>query len=287
MLIGCHGLVWSGSFGPQDLVRVVEQTRSAGFNLLELPLLDPDSFDLEGAREILTGSGLTITASLGQGADTDPLSEDTGAVDRAVAKLTRVVDILADLGSTHLVGVLYSQLAKYLEPASAAARARAVSTIRQTADHAATKGITVGLEVVNRYETNLFNTAREALVFLDEVDRENVGIHLDTYHMNIEEPNMVAPVLEAAERLVYVHIGESHRGYLGSGTVDFPSFFEALARTEYEGPIVFESFSNAVVDEQLSRTLAVWRNMWSDSLDLGAHAHRFISDHLHAARHTL
>lgn len=284
MLIGCHGLVWSGTFDPSALQKVVQQTQQAGFNLLELPLLDPATFDRAGAAGILKDSPLTITASLGQSADTDPLSGDPEASRRAVEKLRLVVDILAELGSTYLVGVLYSQLAKYLEPASTQARKRAVGVIRDTADYAAEKGITVGLEVVNRYETNLFNTAADALRFCDEVDRANVGIHLDTYHMNIEEPNMLRPVLQSADRLVYVHVGESHRGYLGSGTVDFSGFFDALAQISYSGPIVFESFSNVVVEPQLSRTLGVWRNMWEDSMDLGSHAYQFIRTQLHAAQ---
>lgn len=74
---------------------------------------------------------------------------------------------------------------------------------------------------------------------------------------------------------MYVHIGESHRGYLGSGTVDFDNFFKALGHIGYDGPIVFESFSTAVVDPKLSRMLAVWRNLWDDSDDLGAHANTF------------
>jgi D-psicose/D-tagatose/L-ribulose 3-epimerase len=79
-----------------------------------------------------------------------------------------------------------------------------------------------------------------------------------------------------------VHIGESHRGYLGTGSVDFDSFFRALHRVGYDGPVVFESFSSAVVAPDLSRMLGIWRNLWSDSDELGAHANRFIRDKLTA-----
>ena len=89
-------------------------------------------------------------------------------------------------------------------------------------------------------------------------------------------------ILAAADRLGYVHIGESHRGYLGSGTVDFGSFFRALAMVDYDGPIAFESFSTAVVDDILSVSLAVWRNLWDDSDDLGRHANDFIRGNLRA-----
>jgi len=98
--------------------------------------------------------------------------------------------------------------------------------------------------------------------------------------MNIKEPDMFSPVLAHAERLGYVHIGESHRGYLGSGTVDFDSFFRGLAQIGYDGPVVFESFSSAVVPEDFSHMLAIWRNLWSDSEDLGAHANTFIRNQI-------
>jgi D-psicose/D-tagatose/L-ribulose 3-epimerase len=137
---------------------------------------------------------------------------------------------------------------------------------------------------VNRYETNVFNTGRAALSYLDEVGNANVSVHLDTYHMNIEESDLFQPFLDTGARLGYVHIGESHRGYLGTGTVDFESTFRALARIDYDGPIVFESFSSAVVSPTLSNTLGIWRNLWSDSEDLAAHANRFIRDHIAAVR---
>ena len=108
---------------------------------------------------------------------------------------------------------------------------------------------------MNRYESNLLNTGRDAWKFLDEVGRADVSIHLDTYHMNIEESDLFQPFLDTQERLGYVHIGESHRGYLGTGSVDFDTAFRALDRIGYDGPIVFESFSSAVVSPTLSNTL--------------------------------
>jgi D-psicose/D-tagatose/L-ribulose 3-epimerase len=100
--------------------------------------------------------------------------------------------------------------------------------------------------------------------------------------MNIEESGFFSPVLAAGDRLGYLHIGENHRGYHGSGTVDFDAFFRSLDLIEYDGLIVFESFSTAVVDESLSRSLAVWRNLWDDSDGLSAHACTFIRNKIRA-----
>lgn len=120
--------------------------------------------------------------------------------------------------------------------------------------------------------------------FLADVNHHNVSVHLDTYHMNIEEASFEQAVRLCGDRLGYVHIGESHRGYLGSGSVDFAGLFRGLAAIDYAGPLTFESFSSAVVSPDLSNNLCVWRNLWSDSADLAAHARGFIDSEWRAAR---
>ena len=120
--------------------------------------------------------------------------------------------------------------------------------------------------------------------FIADVGADNLKVHLDTYHMNIEEADFATPVLASGDRLGYVHVGESHRGYLGTGTVDFPAFLRALAAINYQGPVTFESFSSAVTTPGLSSTLAIWRNTWTDSLDLARHAREFIDAGLRGAQ---
>jgi len=83
--------------------------------------------------------------------------------------------------------------------------------------------------------------------------------------------------------LGYIHIGENHRGYLGSGHIDFTGFFHALVDIGYRGPITFESFSSAVIAEGLSNDLAIWRDTWSDGLELAQHARAFVDAHLSVA----
>lgn len=93
--------------------------------------------------------------------------------------------------------------------------------------------------------------------------------------------------LEEVSACRYVHVGEAHRGYLGSGSVDFEGLFRALVASGYAGPITFESFSSAVVSKDLSNALCVWRNLWEDGDDLAAHARQFIDGHLRAAEQGL
>jgi len=236
---GGHALVWVGDWSPTSARAAISSAARNGYDYIELAIFDPWNFDTKLTKDLLQEFGLRAHASLGLSAHNDVTSTDPAIVAKGDELLRKVADVLHEIGGTELCGVIYSALAKYID-----------------------------LEVVNRYESNIMNTGMEGLDFLDEVNRPNAFLHLDTYHMNIEEDGMQKSVIAAGDRLGYVHIGESHRGYLGSGNVDFDSFFKALKQINYKGPITFESFSSAVVDPSLSNTLCVWRNLWSDSDDL-------------------
>jgi len=280
MQIGCHASVWTGEFDDTGLQLAIDKTSAAGFDLIEIPLMDPDKADPATVRGMLDSAGLATTASLGLSEHTDISSEDPEVVAAGEALLGRCLEFLSDVGGTHLVGVIYCAMRKYMAPATALNRQHSIEAISRLATRAAELGVQVGVEVVNRYESNVLNTSRQALSYVEDAAVENLVIHLDTYHMNIEEPDMFTPVLDAGSRLGYVHIGESHRGYLGSGTVDFDSFFRALATIGYDGPVVFESFSSAVVHPDLSNMLGIWRNLWEDGDDLGRHANSYIRNQL-------
>lgn len=281
--LGIHAQVWTGDWTEASCRMAVAKTKAAGYDVIEMPALDPDRIDAAMTREVLGEAGIGVVVSLGLTFDADVSSDDPAVVRRGEQRLHRALRLAHEVGATYLGGVLYSTLGKYGAPLTQRGRRNCVAALRGLAEEAAGLDVTLGLETVNRYETNVINTAREALVLIDEIGADNVMVHLDTYHMNIEEGDFARPVRDCGDRLGYVHVGESHRGYLGSGTVDFPLFFRALAGAGYTGVIAFESFSSAVVAENLSNSLGVWRNLWDDGEDLARHARSFIVDQLQAA----
>lgn len=285
--VGVHALVWVGGWSESECRRAIENSRAAGFDLIEIPVLDPSTIDVAMTRQVLKDTEMSAGCSLGLSLNTDISSADLEVVARGEQLLREALAVARGIGADYLGGVIYSALAKYPQMPSAEGRANCINVLRRLAKEAAADGITLGLETVNRYESNLLNTAAQTLELIAEVDADNVVVHLDTYHMNIEESDFRTPVLACGDRLGYVHVGESHRGYLGTGTIDFPMLFEALAEINYQGTITFESFSSAVVAPNLSNTLAIWRNLWSDSADLGQHARKFIDAGLRAASKTL
>jgi len=273
---GGHALVWAGDWSEASARKAAASAKKAGYDYIEMLMIEPDKIDVAMTKAVLSEYGLFATASLGLSPETDVTSTNPSIVKKGDELLRKVVDKLHAIGSTELCGVIYCSLGKYPGPASAENRANSIAAVARLADYAADKGININLEVVNRYETNIMNTGKEGLKFLEAVNRPNAYLHLDTYHMNIEEDGMSQAVLDAGDALGYVHIGESHRGYLGSGNVDFDTFFTALKKINYSGPITFESFSSVVVDPALSNALCIWRNLWEDSDDLATHALKYM-----------
>jgi D-psicose/D-tagatose/L-ribulose 3-epimerase len=281
--LGIHALVWTQRWSEDECRRAVRLTKETGFDLIEIPLLDPSRVDAAMTRRVLEEAELGASCSLGLDFDTDVSSSDPAVSVRGEELLSRAIDVTSAIGATFLGGVVHSAMGKYLAPPSERGRQNCVEALRRLAERAARGGVTIGVEAVNRYESNLVNTAEQAVALVEEVAAPNLVVHLDTYHMNIEEANLGEPVRACGDRLGYVHIGESHRGYLGTGTVDFAELFGALAETCYGSPLTFESFSTAVISERFATALAVWRDPWQDGRDLAAHARRFIVDQLSAA----
>ena len=282
MKLGVHALVWVGGWSPAEAREAIASTAEAGYDLIEIPLLDPSSVDAKATRRLLDEHGIGAGCSLGLAPETNVSSEDPDAVAAGRRLLADALRATVELGADYLGGVLYGVLGRHDAVVTERGYHNAVEAMRALADDAAREGVTIGLEVVNRYESNVLNTTEQGLAFLDHIGSANATLHLDTYHMNIEEPGMAAAIELAGDRLGYFHVGESNRGPLGNGSVDFTETFAALDRIGYDGTITFESFSSAVVSPALTRALCIWRETWDDGMELATAARRFVVEHLSA-----
>jgi len=275
--LGCHALVWAGGWNAEQRRRAIAGVAAAGFDFIEIPLRRPRGIDVPSTVRLLERHGLAAAGGLALGFDTNIADDDGDTAARGEALLDEAVSVARDLGAFQIAGVLHSALGKYERPVSAGGRARAVDILARVAERARQAGLILALEAVNRYENALVNTAAQALALVADIGAPNVGVHLDTFHMNIEENDPAAAIGACGRRLFHLHVGESHRGHLGTGSVDFDAVFRALAAIGYDGPIALESFSSAVIDPGLSHRLAVWRDLWTDSAELAGQARRFVA----------
>lgn len=282
--LGLHANVWVAGWSRDEAARAIDRTAAQGFDLIEIPALAPDRLDPGNTRRLLEEAGIGATLSLGLDEATDISSGDPDRVAAGEARLREAIAVAGELGATHVCGILYSAFRKYAEPPTDEGLKTSVATMAKVAEAASSAGITLGMEVVNRYETNLINTASQAVEYCRLVGAPNVKVHLDVYHMHIEEADPVAAIEEMGEHLAYFHTGDSHRGYMGTGSVDLKGAFRALARIGYEGPITYESFSSRVVGQPLTGILGIWRETWEEGEDIVAHAMTYTRAQMKAAQ---
>lgn len=165
---------------------------------------------------------------------------DLAASDAVVRKsacvyLKRTVDLAARLGGG-VVTFTPAPLGR-LEPAAAARTewGRYVEGLRAVADHAAERSVVLALEPLIRFETYLLNRAEQALALLEDIDAENVGLCLDTFHMHVEERSASDAIRLTGDRLFDLHIADSNRGAPGDGSIDWASIMSAVADVGYSG----------------------------------------------------
>lgn len=226
-----------------DLVQAVSEAAALGYDALEIHVIDADDFPLDLLKEACAEYGVRISAVVtGQiftrrhRCITSPDLENRNA---AMAELKTYIDLSAALGATDgvVIGWVKGTRPENREQDFDDLLA---SQLRVLAQSAAQQGQRLLVEVINRYETNVFNTARELADFLDRYELSNVYLHLDTFHMNIEEADLAQAIHTAGKRLGYFHVADSNRRYLGSGHLDFEIIFQALQAVGYTGTISVE-----------------------------------------------
>src|ERR687890_867096 len=215
--------------------------------------------DVPGTRGLLERYGIGCTCSLGL-----PRAAHLPFAPEAAERfLYEAVDVTAALGSDALSGAIYTHLGTLTrKPPTEDELAEVRRIIKSVARYAAEQGISLGIEAINRYETYLINLASQADEMLSRIDEANVFIHLDTYHMNIEEKGFYDPIVATGPRMRYIHLSESDRGTPGTGNVHWDDVFRGLKAMEYDGRLVMESF--AAINEDLAGATALWRDVVGD-----------------------
>ncbi|MSU88440.1 TIM barrel protein [Rhodobacteraceae bacterium 2CG4] len=274
--LGIHSFVWTGGQTQEGLEMALEKSAAHGYRCIEFAYLRPELFDLDRLARKSRALDVQIGVTMGLPRDKDISSGDPDAIRAGRAMLSDAVRAVRDIGGDKLGGILYSAHAKYDRQPTETGWKTAAEVIAEIGAEATDAGIMLTLELVNRFESNLLNTTAQGLKFLDDCGNPDVTLHLDTFHMQIEEADPAQAIRMAGDRLGYFHIGESNRGYLGCGTIRWEPIFDALLDIGYDRDVVFESFSTAVVDEGLSLACAIWRDTWTENDPLAAHARQFI-----------
>jgi sugar phosphate isomerase/epimerase len=220
-----------------DLDSNLDRIASLGYDGVELAIRDPRLVDLDGLERLVQKHNLIVPAiGTGQAWGEEGLSftdPDPAIRHAAIERIKSHVPVAARFKAVIIVGLVRGTVKPGVE--SAQAMDWLIKALRECSDAARPHGIRLALEPINRYETTLINTAAQGLELIERVGADNFGLLLDTFHMNIEEPNIEDSIKQTGERIFHFHVADSNRWYPGAGHLDFKSVLKALFATGYAG----------------------------------------------------
>lgn len=281
--VACHLNVMLPSIGFETgdahpgLEPVFSELASAGYRRVVMPPVDPGRFAAAEFGELCRGYGLTAIPIAGQAPGADVSSDDAGERSAGLAMLRRMVDLTVELGGDQLNGVPYGLFERASSTIPQERVRRSAAAVGEAAEYAESRGVTMTFEVLNRYETSMVNTAEQAMEFAEASGSPHLAIHLDTFHMLVEEPDIAAAIRAALPRLKFLELGQSGRGPLGRGAIDVAGIVSTALSDGYAERWGVEAFSGAVLPEPARGALAIWREPFENGTALAREAARLIA----------
>lgn len=262
--IGIISMFYARPFTRADF-SCLSRAKAAGCDFIELLVPEPGELDLDETRAALADHGLGVELAARVNLSRDLSSADEGAYRAGIAYLESTVAVAAALGAHIVGGPLYGAPLVFAgrppAPVGEDERQRRIDRIvaglKQAGRRAADAGVVFGIEPLNRFETDIANTTRHGIALAEMVDSPAVGVMLDTFHMNMEDPEIATAIRDCGKRLVHFQANENNRDFLGAGHVDWPAVARALRDVGYGGPITLEPFRRD--DDRPGVPLAQWR----------------------------
>jgi len=261
MRFGLHTFIYASPF-TNESVHLFKKLKNWGFDSVEIPIEDPSHVDPKFLKAAAAKAGIaigSICAAMGPGRDFRGSAADQKTAQKY---LTALVDQAAAMGCPRIIGPLYSVvglIGSHDDKTKALHFKLVVKNLKQLAKHAEKKGVLLCVEPLNRFETDFLNTCDQGLRLVKAVNSPAVKLHLDTFHMNIEEKNQGAAILKAGKHLGHFHACGTDRGTPGGDSLDWKPIVAALKKIGYKIDVVIESFTTDV--KVIARAAAIWRAM--------------------------
>ncbi|MGZ4292343.1 MAG: TIM barrel protein [Gaiellaceae bacterium] len=274
--VGVCTWIWVSPYSDDD-AHLVGHAKELGANVLELCIEDTSRVTPEAVLAAAGGTDMAFSLCGAFGPERDVSHENPKIRRLGLDYIEFLVDLAAGIGAPIVVGPMYSAVGKARMLSAEEReqqRAWAVESLKQAADYAARKGVRLAVEPLNRFETDLVNTAEQALELVARIGYDNVGLLLDTFHMNIEEKSVPDALRLAGDKLFHVHACENDRGTPGTGHIPWPEVFQTLHDIDYRGMLVTESFTPAV--QEIAKAVSMWRPLDATGDAMAAKALEFV-----------
>ncbi|MCY7353002.1 MAG: sugar phosphate isomerase/epimerase [Cytophagaceae bacterium] len=261
MLFGINTFLFSSPF-TNESTQWFPMFKEWGFDGIEIGVENVTDFDAAFVRAELDRHGLradVVCAAMGAGRDPRGTPDEQAA---GMAYLNSVLDIMPTLGATILAGPLYSAVGRAEQTSPDEYQRQwnlVVGHLRTLASRAESMGLRLAVEPLNRFETDFINTGEQGLRLVEAVGSPALGLHLDTFHMNIEEKKLPNVIRQAGDKLWHLHTCGNDRGTPGNDHSDWPGIAAALHEIGYSGYATIESFTVEV--KAIAKAAAIWRQI--------------------------
>lgn len=280
MQIGASTWLWISPLTTQAAETLIPRVAELGFSAVELPLEDPALVDARRVRQLAYDYNLKVSVCGAFGPGRDLTNADARVRQATQDYIKSCLDFAAEVGAPIFCGPLYAEVGKRRQLPEAERRAEwqlAVAGIRSACEAAATRGLRIAIEPLNRFETDLVHTAADAVRMALDVDHPAAGVMIDSFHMTIEEDSLERAVLAAGPHLLHVQVSENQRGIPGTGLTDWAALARGLRTVGYRGLVVIESFTPD--NRDLAGAVCIWNRRAPDQDTFAREGLRFLQQH--------
>ena len=279
MKIGVNTWVWTSPFSTEDFY-LIPKVKQMGFDVLEVALDDASIIDAKLLRKMTDDNGLSVTVCGAFGPTRDISNEDPAIRKIGVDYIRESVRFAEEVGSHLFSGPVYSAVGKtrlVSDDQKKREWAWCVENLRGLGKAATDAGVTVGVEPLNRFETDMINLVEQAVTLVRDVDSPAYKIHIDTFHANIEEKSIPDAIRMVGKGMLgHFHACENDRGIPGTGHQDWNGIRDALRDVEYDGAAVIESFTPGAVE--IAKAASIWRPLAPSQDELAMQGGRFLRE---------
>jgi len=261
MKFGIHAGLWMAKW-TDEISPILKIVADIGFDGVEISLLGMDTHKAKELNKVIKDYGLEVTCSDGLSVSADITSSNPTLQEKGEEHLKWAVKTTSILGSNNLAGVIYAPWGVF-DPNNKKIRSENSAKVLSRLDsHLKSHDVNLGIEAINRFETDLVNTSNEAVSMAKASNSSNIGVLLDTFHLNIEEKDIKSAIVNAGKHLKHFHVSDNDRGVPGSGHVPWGEVKSGLSDINYNGWVVAEMF--VISGNPASSDLNIWRNIEAD-----------------------
>ena len=274
--LGVSTWLWTSPFSTETIA-LFPKIKQMGYDAVEIPVEDPALLDVKKVKEALNSYELLPIICGAFGTSRDLTHDDPVYHENSFRYIEACLDISQQLGASFVAGPMYSAVGKARLLSAEQKKIewdRAVTNLRKVCRMAEERGQKIALEPLNRFETDLINTAEDLMQLIHDINHPAANVILDGFHMNIEEPDIEKAIQLAGDKLIHVQVSENYRGTPGTGQTRWDAFYRGLSAINYQGVVSIESFTPAI--KELAGAVCIWRPLAASQDGFAQEGFRFL-----------